>query len=104
MAYSVVQRTREMGLRMALGARPRDVLALVLRQGMTLVLAGVAIGVVCALAITRVMASQLYSVRPTDPVTFVLVAALLSSIALVATFIPAWRATVVDPTVALREE
>jgi predicted permease len=104
MAYSVVQRTREMGLRMALGAKQSDVLALVLRQGMTLVLSGVAIGVVCALAITRVMASQLYSVRPTDPVTFVSVAVLLASIALVATLVPAWRATMVDPTVALREE
>jgi predicted permease len=104
MAYSVVQRTREMGLRMALGARQRDVLALVLRQGMTLVLSGVVIGVVCALAITRVMASQLYSVRPTDPVTFVSVAVILASIALVATLVPAWRATKEDPTVALREE
>ena len=104
MAYSVVQRTREMGLRMALGAKQSDVLALVLRQGMSLVLAGVAIGVVCALAITRVMASQLYSVRPTDPVTFISVALLLATIALVATLLPAWRATLVDPTVALREE
>lgn len=104
MAYSVVQRTREMGLRMALGAGQRDVLALVLRQGMMLVLAGVVIGVICALAITRVMASQLYSVRPTDPVTFLLVTVILSSVALVATLVPAWRATTVDPTVALREE
>ena len=104
MAYSVVQRTREMGLRMALGAKQSDVLALVLRQGMSLVLAGVAIGVVCALAITRVMASQLYSVRPTDPVTFISVALLLATIALVTTLLPAWRATLVDPTVALREE
>ena len=104
MAYSVVQRTRELGLRMALGARQRDVLALVLRQGMTLVLTGVVIGVICALAITRVMASQLYSVRPTDPLTFISVALLLATIALVATLLPAWRATMVDPTVALREE
>jgi predicted permease len=104
MAYSVVQRTREMGLRMALGARQSDVLALVLRQGMKLVLAGVVIGVICARAITRVMASQLYSVRPTDPVTFISVALLLAAIALVATLLPAWRATMVDPTVALREE
>jgi predicted permease len=104
MAYSVVQRTRELGLRMALGARQSDVLALVLRQGMTLVLTGVVIGVVCALGITRVMASQLYSVRPTDPVTFISVALLLAVIALVATLLPAWRATMVDPTVALREE
>ena len=104
MAYSVVQRTREMGLRMALGAKQSDVLALVLRQGMQLVLLGVVIGVLCALAITRVMASQLYSVRPTDPVTFISVALLLATIALVATLLPAWRATLVDPTVALREE
>jgi predicted permease len=104
MAYSVVQRTREMGLRMALGAKQSDVLTLVLRQGMALVLAGVAIGVVCALVITRVIASQLYSVRATDPATFIAVAVLLSGVALVATLLPAWRATLVDPTVALREE
>jgi predicted permease len=104
MAYSVVQRTRELGLRMALGARQSDVLGLVLRQGMTLVLTGVVIGVICALAITRVMASQLYSVRPTDPLTFISVALLLAVIALVATLLPAWRATMVDPTVALRED
>jgi predicted permease len=104
MAYSVVQRTREMGLRMALGAKQSDVLALVLRQGMMLVLAGVVIGVVSALAITRVIASQLYSVRATDPATFISVAVLLATVALVATLLPAWRATLVDPTVALREE
>jgi len=104
MAYSVVQRTRELGLRMALGARQRDVLTLVLGQGLRLVLVGVAIGVVAALAITRVIASQLYSVRPTDPLTFASVAALLTAIALAATLLPAWRATMVDPTVALREE
>jgi predicted permease len=104
MSYSVAQRTRELGLRMALGAKQRDVLALVVRQGMTLVLTGVAIGVVCALALTRVIANQLYAVRPTDPVTFVTVAALLSGIALAATLLPAWRATHVDPAVTLREE
>jgi len=104
MAYSVSQRAREMGIRMALGARHLDVMGLVLRQGMTLVLAGIAIGVVAALLLTRVMASQLYDVRATDPATFVGVALLLAGVAFLATYLPARRATHVDPVVTLREE
>jgi ABC-type antimicrobial peptide transport system permease subunit len=93
-----------MGIRMALGARHLDVMGLVLRQGMTLVLAGIAIGVVAALLLTRVMASQLYDVRATDPATFVGVALLLAGVAFLATYLPARRATHVDPVVTLREE
>jgi putative ABC transport system permease protein len=104
MSYSVTQRAREMGIRMALGARPRDVLRLVVGQGMVLVFIGVAAGLIAALALTRVIASQLYAIRPTDPVTFVAVAVLLAVIALMATLIPASRATRVDPVVTLREE
>ena len=103
-SYSVAQRGREMGIRMALGARERDVVALVMRQGMTLVLAGVVIGLACAFALTRVMASQLFDVHPTDPTTFATVSVLLCAIAGVATVLPASRAARVDPVVTLREE
>ena len=104
MSYSVSQRGREMGIRMALGARNVDVIGLVLRQGMALVLTGVVLGVVAALLLTRVMASQLYDVRATDPATFVGVAVLLTGVAFLATYLPARRATHVDPVVTLREE
>jgi len=103
-AYGAAQRTREIGLRMALGAKPIDVLKLVLGQGMVLMLIGVGIGLAGALALTRVMSTLLYGVRPTDPPTFVCVSLLLGGAVLLASYIPARRATRVDPMVALRYE
>jgi putative ABC transport system permease protein len=103
-AYSVAQRTREVGIRMALGAQGRSVLGLVIGQGMKFVLIGVGVGIAGALALTRVLSSLLFNVSATDPLTFVGVSALLALVALLACYVPALRAMKVDPMVALRSE
>jgi putative ABC transport system permease protein len=104
LAYSVAQRTHEIGIRMALGAHARDVLRMVLRRTLVLAGLGVAVGAVVALGVTRVLAKFLFEVKPSDPATFLAVAVLLSGVALGAGWIPARRATKVDPMEALRYE
>jgi putative ABC transport system permease protein len=103
-AYTVRQRTRELGIRLALGAQAGDVLRLILRQGLKLTLIGVALGLTAALALTRWMESLLFGVRPADPLTFGVIALVLLLVAICACWIPARRATRVDPLIALRSE
>jgi putative ABC transport system permease protein len=104
MAYGVAQRAPEIGLRLALGAEPRDVLRMVLRQGMTLALSGLALGLLASLWVTRLMEKMLFEVSVTDKPIFVLIAVLLTGTAFLACFVPARRATKVDPMIALRCE
>ena len=104
MSYSVVQRTNEIGIRLALGAQSRDVLVMIIKQGGKLIIVGLAIGLVGAFAATRVIASLLFGVTTKDPFTFVAAAVLLAIVALLACYVPAWRATKVDPLEALRYE
>jgi putative ABC transport system permease protein len=101
-AYLVAQRTQEIGLRMALGANKGDILRLVMGKSLRLILSGIVVGLVAALAATRVLASLLYSIGPHDPVTFGLVTLLLVLVAVVAALVPARSATSVNPIVALR--
>jgi putative ABC transport system permease protein len=104
LSYSVNLRTKELAIRQALGAQARDLTALVVRQGMSLVLVGIAIGLGVALALTRLMKTLLFGVSATDPLTFTVITLLLAFVALLACWIPARRAAKVDPITALRFE
>ena len=104
LSFTVMQRAREIGIRVALGAQRRDILRLILGQGIKAVLGGIGIGIIAGLALTRLMASLLYGVKPTDALTFAIVGAMLLAVAIAACYIPARRAMGVDPLTALRHE
>ncbi|HEX5437237.1 MAG TPA: FtsX-like permease family protein, partial [Gemmatimonadaceae bacterium] len=104
MSYLVTQRTREIGIRVALGASTGNVLRIIVRQGMMLAIGGIVIGVVGGLLLTRVLASLLYGVSATDPFTFAFVALVLAAVALLATYLPARRAAGIDPIIAMKAE
>ena len=104
MSYSVSQGTRELGLRMALGAGVKDLLRLVMSRGLRLTAAGIVIGIVAAVMLTRLMADLLYKVSPRDPIVFGTALIVLIVVAFVACFVPAWRATRIDPVQALHEQ
>lgn len=103
-SYFASQRTHEIGIRMALGTHPRDVVALMIREAMTLISLGIVIGLPAALALTRLMRRMLFGIKPDDPITFAGVAALLAVVAFVACYLPARRASRMDPLAALRHE
>jgi putative ABC transport system permease protein len=103
-SYIVSERTREIGIRLALGAQRRTIVRMVVGQGMPPILVGATIGLVCALGVSRSMAGLLYGVRPTDPATFSAVPLLLVAVALFACYIPAGRATRIDPLITLRDQ
>ena len=104
LTYSVSQRRREIGIRMALGARGTDVVGVIMREALSLTAVGLALGLGGAVALTRVLRGQLFGIAPTDPATFAAVTALLALVALAATLAPAWRASQVDPIATLRSE
>jgi putative ABC transport system permease protein len=104
MSYSVSQRTREFGIRRAMGAQRTEILSLVMRSALRLTAIGVAIGAVCSIALSRLMSSMLFNLEPTDPATLSITALSLALVALVACLLPTYRAANVDPLVALREE
>lgn len=104
MSYSVTQRTHEIGIRMAIGAQPRDVFRMILGQGMLMAFIGIVVGLIGAFGLTRLMETMLFGVEPTDPATFAVIAVLLGTVALIACYVPGRRATKVDPVISLRYE
>jgi ABC-type antimicrobial peptide transport system permease subunit len=101
-SYAASQRTQEIGVRMALGANRGQIMRLVLGRGLVLIAAGIVVGVVCALSVSHLMANLLFNVSPSDPATFVGVSLLLGTMALAASYVPAFRATRIEPAIALR--